>query len=337
MNRRIALKNIGAASAISAVSLPTLFSCESDQKETSSTSTTEDLFKISLAQWSLHRATLGEKTFEWSWGQIDSIRQTNARALFQGTSDPLDFPVVARQEFDIEAVELVNTMYFDRTDDTAYLNELKSRANNEDVKILLIMIDGEGHLGNPEDALRKEAIERHYRWVNTAKLLGCHSIRVNMPSSGEPEEMKEYAIDGLSRLSEYATKESINVIVENHGVLSSNGEWLADVMTKVNMDNCGTLPDFGNFKLGNGEWYDRYKGVTEMMPFAKAISAKSKDFNEAGEETNTDYLKMMKIVTEAGYNGYVGIEYEGDALSEYEGIKATKKLLESVREKLSNA
>ncbi len=143
------------------------------------------------------------------------------------------------------------------------------------------------------------------------------------------------AADGLAQLTEYGAKNGLNIIVENHGGLSSNGEWLAAVIKKVNNPRCGTLPDFGNFNLGMGKQYDRYKGVAEMMPFAKGVSAKSHDFDDKGEETHTDYHRMLKIVLDAGYHGYVGIEYEGGKLSEPDGIRATKKLLEKVRAEMS--
>ncbi len=265
-------------------------------------------FKISLAEWSLHRALFGRA----------------------GTKlENLDFPRVAREDYGIEAVEYVNQFFKDKARDEKYLADLKKRCGDHGVKNLLIMCDGEGALGDADEAKRKKAVENHHRWVDAAKFLGCHSIRVNAQSSGSFEEQMGRAADGLAQLTEYGTKHEINVIVENHGGLSSNGAWLAGVMKKVNMPRCGTLPDFGNF----GD-YDRYKGVTELMPFAKGVSAKSHDFDDAGNETRTDYFKMMKIVLDAGYSGYVGIEYEGGKLSEPDGIQATKKLLDRVREKL---
>ena len=196
------------------------------------------------------------------------------------------------------------------------------------------MIDGEGNLGDPDQKKRTQAVENHYKWVEAAKTLGCHSIRVNAGSAGTFEEQQHRAADGLRALSEFAAKHGMNVIVENHGGLSSNGEWLAGVMKMVNLKNCGTLPDFGNFRIKDNEWYDRYQGVTELMPFAKAVSAKSHDFDAEGNETKTDYKKMMKIVLDAGYSGYVGIEYEGSMLDEFAGIRATKALLEKVRGEL---
>ena len=196
---------------------------------------------------------------------------------------------------------------------------------------VLIMSDGEGNLGDPDEAKRKQAVENHYQWVEAAKYLGCHSIRVNAHSEGSREEQAKLAADGLRQLSEFGAPHKINVIVENHGGLSSDGAWLAGVMKAVDLPNCGTLPDFGNFHE-----YDRYKGIEELMPFAKGVSAKSHDFDADGNETKTDYLKMMKIVLDAGYHGYVGIEWEGEKpADEREGVMLTKRLLERVREELS--
>ncbi len=276
----------------------------------SSFAATSAKFEISLAEWSLHKS------------------------LFGGKIDNLDFAATAKKEFGIEAVEYVNQFFKDKAKDSKYLAELKKRADDIGVKTLLIMIDGEGNLGDPDEAKRKLAVENHYKWVEAAKSLGCHSIRVNAGSAGTYEEQLSRAADGLRALSEFGAKHGLNVIVENHGGLSSNGAWLAGVMKKVNLPNCGTLPDFGNFRIKDNDWYDRYQGVEELMPFAKAVSAKSHDFDDAGNETKTDYLKMMKIVLAAGYSGYVGIEYEGSRLDEYAGIRATKALLEKVRTQL---
>jgi sugar phosphate isomerase/epimerase len=264
-------------------------------------------FSISLAEWSLHRMIKANKL------------------------DNLDFPKFTKEEFGIDAVEYVNQFFKDKAEETAYLNELKQRCEDQGVKSLLIMVDGEGQLGDADDASRKKAVENHYKWLSAAKHLGCHSIRVNAASSGSYEEQRERAADGLRQLAEKGSEFGLNVIVENHGGLSSNGGWLSSVIKQVDLPNCGTLPDFGNFNVGEGEEYDRYLGVDELMPFAKAVSAKSHDFDEDGNETHTDYAKMMEIVLGHGYHGYVGIEYEGGNLSEVEGIKATKRLLERVQ------
>jgi sugar phosphate isomerase/epimerase len=195
------------------------------------------------------------------------------------------------------------------------------------------MCDGEGALGDPDEAKRKEAVENHYKWVEAAKFLGCHSIRVNAHSEGSREEQAKLATDGLRQLAEYAAPKKIGVIVENHGGLSSDGEWLSGVIKAVDLPNCGTLPDFGNFYE-----YDRYQGVKDMMPFAKGVSAKSYAFDDEGNETKIDFRKMMKIVLDAGYHGYVGIEWEGEhPEDEKEGVLATKRLLERIREDLAKA
>jgi sugar phosphate isomerase/epimerase len=264
-------------------------------------------FKISLAEWSLHKA------------------------LFEKKMDNLDFARVAREEYGCEGLEYVNQFWKDKATDQTYLKELKKRSSDYGLTNVLIMCDGEGELGNPDETKRKQAVENHYKWVDAAKFLGCHSIRVNAYSTGTWEQQRDLAADGLARLTEYGSKMKINIIVENHGGLSSNGKWLTEVMKKVGNKRCGTLPDFGNFRLGNNQEYDRYVGVTEMMAFAKGVSAKSHDFDDKGDEIHTDYYRMMKIVGDAGYTGFVGIEYEGSKLSEADGIKATKKLLEKIR------
>lgn len=275
------------------------------------TSAADPRYGISIAQWSLHKE------------------------LFAKKMDHLDFAVRAKQEFGIEAVEYVNQFFKDKARDADYLAEMNKRAADNGVTQLLIMIDGEGQLGHPDAAERKKSVQNHHRWVEAAKDLGCHSIRVNAASRGSYEEQISLAADGLRAVAEYGDQHDINVIVENHGGLSSNGAWLSSVMKKVDHPRCGTLPDFGNFRIGKDEWYDFYQGVEELMPFARAVSAKSYDFDDDGNETKIDYLRMMKIVTDAGYNGYVGIEYEGRRLSEPDGIKATKALLERVRDQLA--
>jgi L-ribulose-5-phosphate 3-epimerase len=272
------------------------------------------LFKISLAQWSLHK----------------TIRA--------GMLDNRDFAKTAKEDYGIEAIEYVNQFWMDKAQDKAYVAELKRRAEDLGVRTLLIMCDNEGNLGDSDDARRTKAVENHYKWVEAAKELDCHSIRVNARSNARLsyEEQQKLAADGLRRLSEFAAPHGLNVIVENHGGLSSNGKWLAGVMKLVDRKNCGTLPDFGNFRVDMQTEYDRYQGVDELMPFAKAVSAKTHDFDAEGNETHTDYFKMMEIVVKKhGYHGYCGIEYEGSKLSEPEGIRASKRLLERVREKLT--
>jgi sugar phosphate isomerase/epimerase len=266
----------------------------------------EPAFKISLAQWSLHR-------------------ELQAKAL-----DHLDFAKVTRTVFGIDAVEYVNSFFKDKASDAAYLAEMNRRASDHGIYQHLIMCDGEGRIGDPDQAKRAQAVENHYKWVTAAKTLGCATIRVNAASEGTFDEQMALAADGLRRLCEFSDPHGINVVVENHGGLSSHGDWLAGVMRKVSHARCGTLPDFGNFYE-----YDRYQGVAELMPFAKAVSAKTHDFDEKGDETTKDYRRLMRSVLAAGYRSWVGIEYEGQRLPEREGIAASLRLLQRVRADLS--
>jgi sugar phosphate isomerase/epimerase len=274
-------------------------------------------FDISLAEWSLNES------------------------LFDGEITNMEFPEITKNKFGIEAVEYVNQFFADKAEDKKYLDELNQRCDDLGVEQVLIMIDGEGALAATDEKARKEAVENHYKWVEAAEHLGCHSIRVNAQGDGDtPEEQHKAAVEGLGSLSTFATDYDINIIVENHGGYSSNAEWLAGVMKEVNMDNCGTLPDFGNFCIerssdGCANEYDRYKGTEELMPYAKGVSAKSHNFNEQGEETSTSFEKMLTIVKDSGYSGHVGIEYEGSEMSPDDGIMATKKLLETVGSKMS--
>lgn len=271
-----------------------------------------ELFSISLAQWSLNRM------------------------IFSGRLDPLDFPAFAKETFGIDAVEHVNQFFMDKATDRAWLGELKRRSDDAGVASLILMCDREGDLGDPDSAARVRAVENHYKWADAAAFLGCHSIRVNARSSGSYESQRDYAIDGLRRLAEAGAERGLNVIVENHGGLSSNGRWLAEVIQGVGLDNCGTLPDFGNFLIGPGEEYDRYQGVTELMPYAKGVSAKSHGFDAAGNEVRTDYRRMLRIVLDAGYRGHIGIEWEGAEPDEVAGIRLTQVLLERIRDELAD-
>ena len=296
--RRLFLKRSAVTGG--ALFLPQLTSADHHKKS-------KPLFDLSLAEWSLHRT-------------LRSKKMTN-----------LDFPRVTKEKFGITAVEYVNQFFKDRAADQKYLTELKTRCDDLGVSSLLIMIDGEGHLGEAEESRRQKVIDNHKKWVEAAKFLGCHSIRVNAHGIGKSgEEKAANTTKGLRKLSEFGQTHGINVIVENHGGLSSNGKWLSKVLKDVGLPNCGSLPDFGNFGS-----YDRYVGIKELMPFAKGVSAKSHNFDAKGNETKTDYVKALQLVLDAGYRGHVGIEYEGRKISEEEGILATKKLLLAVRDQLA--
>jgi sugar phosphate isomerase/epimerase len=258
------------------------------------------------------------------------------RSLRAGDLDNLDFARYTKETFGIHAVEYVNSFFKQHATDFKYLQEMRSRAADQGVRSLLIMVDGEGPLAAKDDGARSKAIRNHFKWVAAAAYLGCHSIRVNAAGASDWEDGMGRAAESLRTLAEVADPYDINVIVENHGGLSSNGEWLAGVMVKADHPRVGTLPDFGNFNLGGGKWYDRYKGVAELMPFAKAVSAKSHTFDAEGNETQSDYLRLMTTVKEAGYRGHVGVEYEGSKHTEAEGIQLTKDLLLRVREQLDS-
>lgn len=269
----------------------------------------QPFFKISVAQWSLN------KLF---WDQ---------------RLDNRDFGKYVREQFDLDAVEWVNQFFKDQAQDFAYLREMRQRCDDAGVKTVLVMVDGEGKIGHPDAVERKKTIENHMKWVIASKSLGGHSIRVNAESEGTWDEQRKLVADGLHQLTEYARGFGINVIVENHGGLSSNGKWLSQVIQTVGLPECGTLPDFGNFDLGDGTQYDRFRGVNELMPYAKAVSAKCFNFNADGTHKEFDFARMMRIVVSHGYRDYVGVEYEGEG-DRVAGVKACVNLLKTLQTQL---
>ncbi|HLO60648.1 MAG TPA: sugar phosphate isomerase/epimerase family protein [Bacteroidales bacterium] len=284
--------------ALAAAGIPLL----SESSFASETMLKKDRFKISLAEWSLHRAL---------WGK----EMTN-----------LDFPVKAVKDYGIYGVEYVSTFFKDLSKD--YLNELLKISKDNGVTNVLIMIDAQGNLGDADDAARTKAIENHKPWIEAAKFLGCTSIRVNAAGKGTDDEVANRVVDSMTKLCTFAAPMKMNVVIENHGGISSNGKWLSGIMKRVNLPNCGTLPDFGNFRVSATENYDRYLGMTELMQFAKGASGKSYEFDAQGNEVNIDFFKILQIIKDSGYKGWIDVEYEGTKLSEPEGIKATKALLE---------
>jgi len=271
--------------------------------------------KISLAQWSLHRS------------------------INDGKLDPVDFASIAKDRYKIDAVEYVNGFYSDSATNEPFWMQMKERSMQAGVKNLVIMVDDEGDLGTADKQARMQAVENHYKWVHAAKIMGCHSVRVNAFGDPDRDTYRAAIADGMSRLAEYAAKMKINIIIENHGLFSSDAALIAGIIKEVNMTNFGAFPDFGNWCL-SAKWgttqgecdkvYDRYQGVAELLPYAKAVSAKSYNFNEQGEDTKIDYYKMLRIVKNSDYEGYIGIEYEGMEKGEHEGIMITKALMEKV-------
>lgn len=314
LSRRTFLRQSGLIAA--GVSLYGLSACGSDSTVENVEIPEELFFNISLAQWSLHRA------------------------LRSGKMDNLDFAAMARNDFGIDAVEYVSQFFQDKAKDKAYLAEMNKRAEDNGVRNLLIMVDREGDLGSTDEEARKLAVDNHYKWLDAARELGCHSIRVNAAGRGTASDVAQAALRSLQQLADYAAQLDLNVLVENHGGYSSDGKWLSFIMGALRRPNIGTLPDFGNFCIEKGEdgtclnAYDRYDGMHDLLPFAKGVSAKSYTFNEQGQETTIDYGKILKLVKDAGYTGYVGIEFEGEG-SEVDGILSTKKLLVEEGMKLS--
>ena len=313
MNRRAFIRNSIYSTSI--LTLPVLNSCSSS-KYSNNDVIMSDKPKISLAQWSLHRH------------------------LNKGSLKAIDFAKISKNQYDIHAIEYVNQFYMEHGKDEIFWNDMKKRADNEGVKSLLIMIDDEGYLGNENDRERNTAVENHFKWVHAAKIMGCHSIRVNAFGAESEASFRSAIIDGMGQLSSYAHKEGINIIIENHGLHSSNASLIVDIIKEVDQPNFGTFPDFGNWCL-NEKWgstqagrcddsYDIYKGVNEFLPFARAVSAKSYDFDADGLETSMDYYQLLRNVKKSGYTGYIGVEYEGERLSEPDGIRATKQLIEKV-------
>jgi L-ribulose-5-phosphate 3-epimerase len=262
-------------------------------------------FKISLAQWTINRELRSKKI------------------------DNLDFAKVAH-DHDIFALEYVNQFFMDKAKDESYLGQMKKRAADLGVKSLIIMCDREGNIGDPDDAKRKQTVDNHRKWLDAAKFLGCHSIRVNAGSAGTWDEQVKLAADGLSRLTEHGAKQDLNVIVENHGGLSSDADWLTRVIETVDHPRCGTLPDFGNFRIKDGESYDSYRGIKKLMKWAKGVSVKDQVWDDKGKQAPLDYDRMLKIVLDTGFDGYCGIEFGG-----YAGLNRSRKLLEESRARLA--
>ena len=268
---------------------------------------------MSLAQWSLHR-TIEE-------GQLDAE----------------DFPFTAKSEFGFSAVEYVNGFYLPQAENKTFWRNMAAQTSGANITNLLIMVDDEGDLGNPDPEARKQAVKNHFKWVDAAAILGCHSIRVNAFGEGEKEEVQAAMIEGMRALCLYAKTKRINVLIENHGLYSSDPFWVANVIKGVDMENAGTLPDFGNWCL-SAKWgstqnecdsfTDHYQGVEGLLPYAKGVSAKSYNFDDNGNHEMIDYSKMLEVVKSSGFDGYIGVEYEGMELSEPDGIRATKSLLE---------
>jgi sugar phosphate isomerase/epimerase len=268
-------------------------------------SASDELFKISLAEWSLNKT------------------------LRAGKMTNLDFPRVAKRDFGIDCIEFVDQFFADKATDTKYLRELKKRAHGEGVKMGLIMIDTTGDLGAADKAARNKAVDQTFAWIDAAKFLGCWTVRINARGPGSADELRERIVESCTRLADYAAPRNIKIAIENHGGLSSDPQWLVSVMKAVNRPNFGTLPDFGNFPPE----VNRYDAVEMFMPFAKAVSAKSMQIGPDGLVQETDFFRMMRIVRDGGYAGYVGIESSPPKQEdEANYIRTTRDLLLKIRD-----
>jgi sugar phosphate isomerase/epimerase len=273
---------------------------------------TNENHRISLAQWSLHRN------------------------LWSAELDNLDFPRVAAEKFGIFHIEWVSQFFQDKAEDRAYLQQMKDQCDRYGVQSLLIMVDGEGNLGAPDPDERMQAVANHRKWIDAAAFLGAYAIRVNGNGLGDPGDIHKALVTSLRELSDIAAEENISILVENHGmrkpdvgwtadVPSTNGAWLAGVLAAVDRPNVGALPDFGNFYE-----YDRYQGVEDLLPYAHGISAKTNLFDDQGEETQTSFKRMFDLINASGFDGHIGVEYEGpddSGLTEYQGIQKTIDLI----------
>ncbi len=259
--------------------------------------------RISLAQWTFHRA------------------------IKSGALAPMEFAPFASEQIGVRGVEYVSTFYRAMPMDGSWAQVLRQRARDAGTESLLIMVDGEGMLGAPTADARRAAVDAHRRWLDVASVLGCHAIRVNALGEGDAAAQVEPCADGVSMLCEHAAKQGLWVLIENHGGCSCDGGWVAEVVRRSKAANLGTLPDFGNFRCEDGSEGDRYEGVAAMLPFARALSAKSHDFTADGNEQHTDYARMLRLAERAGYSGWVGIEYEGKVLGEVDGARRTRDLL----------
>lgn len=297
----------------------------------------EPLFRISLAHWSYHKAIFGDSRSNWTW--FIKTLHSDPDGVLLGPMDPRDLAVRAR-EHGIEAVDYSNTLFFGHASDRPYLAEMKRRAEGEGVSAQLITCGELGRLGAADPDKRRQAVENHKPWLEAAAYLGCHSIRADAYGDGTYLEQLERTSEGVHALCEKADEIGLDVLLENHGESSNNGAWLAMVIETVNHPRLGVLADFGNWFLGGWNndpprWYDRYQGLRDIAPYTRSVSAKSHGFDEDGQELQTDFAEAMRILLEAGFRGYASVEFEGDHMSEDEGVAATKRLLEAVREELS--
>ena len=267
---------------------------------------------------------------ESAWLKLAVQQYSFNRQLRSGELAMIDYPRTVVKGTGIKALEYYNGHMEEKARDTGFFEEVRKRCDDLGAVNTMMLCKSKDALDSPDPEIRASAIEGYRPWLDATKILGGQYIRVDVRSDGDPDEQKKHAADGLTALCEVAGSEyELGIVVENHGGHSGNGKWVAELMETVALDNCGTLPDFQNFKE-----YDPYMGIEEMMPYAKIVCAKAKAFDEAGNEINVDYRRMLKIVKDSGYTGYIGIEFEGHGVDPIAGINLTKELIETVMTEL---
>ena len=258
--------------------------------------------------------------------QVSLSASSLARSINERKIDHLDLANIARTKYSIAAVEYASKFFSDKARDEKYLNDMNKRAADEGVRQLLIVVNSEGCIGHPEEPKRQQTVKNHHKWIDAAKALGCHSIEINPCGIGGNADQLKQAAEGIAALCEYAERQKINILLGSYGGVSANPKWLVELVRTVNRVSCGTLPSFDGFGS-----HDRYDGVAKLLPFAKGIGATARNFDGNGNEPNTDYFRMMKVVLDGGYRGYVGINYQGNEMEEAAGIRATKTLLKKIQ------
>ena len=247
---------------------------------------------ISLAQWAL----------------VQEIRD--------GKWKNLDFPRVAREDFGLNGIEFVNTLFEVPT--ANYLNQLKKNADDHGVEMVLIMVDHEGDGCEPTAELRKQFVINHRKWIDIAQYLGCKSIRTNCrgPENVDKDEALKWAAESYHMLLEHAMEAGIGVSIENHGGVSNDADWMVSLLKEVNNLYFGSYPDWRS----PTDDFDNINYLEKMLLWALGMSYRNQP-TEAGS------AKMIKMCHDAGYRGWYGIESSGrEAIMQ--GKELLKKYLE---------
>ena len=255
--------------------------------------------------------------------QIGIQEYTFHRWIGSGKLDHLDYPALAKDKLGITHIEYWNRPFKEKHTDKKYVGELVKRTTGEGMKNVLILVDAKNQLDSKDAQARSQAVDEHKGWVDCAAQLGCDAIRVNCRSGGNRDENLENAAMGLGALCDYAKETGVKIVIEPHGGNSQDPDWLLAAMKKINKPNAGLLPDFNNFGR-----YNRYDGVIKSLPYAPAVCAKALRFDDKGNETNTDFYKMIKIIYDSSYSGVISIEFEGHRVDPIEGSLKTKALIQ---------